>query len=222
VFELETLTKARLADIVVLSQKNRQPDENPGAKLTFTAELSNDVLSYFDGALKSMLFTRGPAAVPSPQGTLEGVPVVSDMPNLTRIGAKVGKLHWIQEMTGYELQIDQGIGGPKSDLVVTGCTLSNFWLLGKDGGTVSMKLDCESADVAEGTFGKLAKLKSREVEIRLIGPSEHTLDEAGTGVEKWPFPKGSKGKAAKVQEIKPKAPDATEAFIATEGAPAAP
>jgi DNA-binding XRE family transcriptional regulator len=31
---IENFTKAKLLDLVVLSQKNRKPDENPGAKLT--------------------------------------------------------------------------------------------------------------------------------------------------------------------------------------------
>lgn len=44
-FELETTTKAKLTDVVVLSQKNRQPDENPGAKLSFETSLSNHMLA---------------------------------------------------------------------------------------------------------------------------------------------------------------------------------
>ena len=211
-FELEVLTAARLTDVLVLSSKNRQPDEAPGAKLSFDVALSNDALTMFDGRLKSALFTKAGGATKPDQATLEGVPVVSDAPNLTGIGAHVPVLKWTQELTGYTLTFDLGLGGAKSDLTIGDCKLSNWRLFNKEGGTVNVKFDCESADVSEAAFGKLSGLKSREVKIRLIGPSEHNLDEAGTGDEKWPFPKGSKGKG-KVQAIKP---TATEAFIATE------
>ena len=59
---LETLTKAKITDVVVLSQKNREPDQNPGAALTFSLELSNNALSYFDGSLKSFLYTKSAAS----------------------------------------------------------------------------------------------------------------------------------------------------------------
>lgn len=169
-FELEQMTKCRLAEVVVLSQKNRQPDENPGAKLSFEASLGNDVLAYFDGHLKSFLFTKKAGAGLSDQAVLDGVPVVSDMPNLTLIGARVGSLHWEDELTGYELVIDHGMGG-KSNLEVGDCIVGNFRMKPKNGGTVEVKFDVESADVSEAAFGKLAKMKSREIDVTLM-PSE--------------------------------------------------
>ena len=167
-FELEIPTTARLLDIIVLSQKNRQPDENPGAKLSFQATLPNDALADFDGMLKSFLFTKVGKA--STQGTLEGVAPVSDTPNLSGIGAHIPTLKWTQELTGYSLEIDLGLGGKKSNLAIEDCKLSNWRLLPKEGGTVDVKFDCESSDVSEQAFGKLAKLKSREVKIKLLAP----------------------------------------------------
>ena len=116
-FELESFTKTKITDVVVLSQKNREPDANPGAALTFHIATSNDTLDYFDGALRSFLFQKNANSSTSNQQDLDGVEPVSDRPNLTGIGMHVGRLHWDLELTGYSLTIDYGIGG-KSNLVL--------------------------------------------------------------------------------------------------------
>ena len=38
------LAKAKLNDVLVLSQKNRQPNDNPGAQLVISVRTGNDVL----------------------------------------------------------------------------------------------------------------------------------------------------------------------------------
>jgi hypothetical protein len=189
-FELETATKAKLTDVVVLSQKNRQPDENPGAKLSFDMALSNDSLVLFDGALKSTLFTKNGRG--DGQATLDGVAVVSDKPNLTGIGQHVSVLHWELELTGYSLIIDHGMGG-KSNIEIEDCTLSNFRIAPKEGGTVQVKFDAESANVAEKAFGKLATLKTREIQITLTPPSVEQDDIEGADA---PAPRGRKAREA--------------------------
>ena len=169
-FVLESLTKAKITDVVVLSQKNREPDANPGAALTFSMELSNNALTYFDGSLKSFLYTKSAAssAAPAQQG-LEGVEEVSDLPNLTRSGIKMGKFHWNEDLTGYTLVIDHGMGG-KSNLEIGDAMVSNFRIEPKEGGTIIVGFLLESQDVPEKVFGKLATLKNREVQITLSAP----------------------------------------------------
>ena len=169
-FEIETLTKCKLTEVAVLSQKNREPDQNPGAALSFSMELANHHLSYFDGSLKSFLYTKSAATSSTPkQKALEGVEEVSDLPNLTQAGAKLGKLHWNHELTGYSLVIDHGMGG-KSNLSLEDCTLSAFRITPKEGGTIVLDFLLESQDVPEKVFGKLATLKNREVSITLTAP----------------------------------------------------
>lgn len=185
-FSLPTNTKAKLLDVVVLSQKNRQPDDNPGAKLVLQMSLTNDVLIEFDGSLRSFLFTRA-ASSPDPQAKLEGVPAVTDAPDLTGVGSHVGTLKWHQDMTGYALTVDFGMGG-KRNLELGDCTLSKWRLTPKEGGTVVAKVNVDAPDVAEGAFGKLAKLKSREIEIKLT-PPEVAQQPLNPGAA-WPFPKG--------------------------------
>lgn len=181
-FELLTKTKTKLLDVVVLSQKNRQPDDNPGAKLSVETMLSNDMLAYFDGNLRGFLFTKNPVAAiatgrsKGQQAELDGVDAISDTPNLTSIGSKVGALHWDDESTGYTFVVDLGLGGKKSNLELGDCKLSNWRIIPKEGGTVIMRFDIESNDVSEAAFGRLAKLKSREIEVLLL-PPEVTQDD---------------------------------------------
>lgn len=187
-FQLESATKAKLLDVVVLSQKNRQPDDNPGAKLVVQLSLTNDALVGFDPLLRSFLFTRT-AANPDPQGALDGVPAVSDSPNLTSVGSHLGTLKWLPDMTGYTLTVDLGLGGKRSNIELDDCVLSKWRLTPKEGGTVVAKVNIDAPDVAESAFGKLAKLKSREISI-LLSPPEVVQQEID------PPPAPAKNKAA--------------------------
>ena len=169
-FALETFTKSKITEVGVLSQKNREPDQNPGAALSFTLELSNHNLAYFDGSIKSFLYTKSAATTTAPkQKGLEGIEEVSDMPNLTAAGAKLGNLHWNHELTGYSLVIDHGMGG-KSNLEIDDCVLSGFRITPKEGGTILLNFQLEAQDIPEKVFGKLATLKNREVKITLAEP----------------------------------------------------
>lgn len=239
-FELLTKTKTKLLDVVVLSQKNRQPDDNPGAKLSVEMMMSNDILAYFDGSLRGFLFTKNPVAAiatgRSKQAELDGVDPVSDTPNLTSIGSKVGALHWDDESTGYTFVVDLGLGGKKSNLELGDCKLSNWRIIPKEGGTVIMRFDIESNDVSEAAFGRLAKLKSREIEVLLLPPevTQDDLDpdpvltpaqlraanakgqtiaqaqEEARGAPKpakeWPFPQGGEGSGPGQKSQPPKDP----------------
>ena len=173
------MTKAKITDVMVLSQKNREPDANPGAALSFSLELSNHHLSYFDGSLKGFLYAKSADSSAGPkQKGLEGVEQITDMPNLTVVGSRIGKFHWDHDLTGYSLEIDQGLGGKNSNLSIGDVSLARFHIEPKEGGTVLLGFLAESQDVPEKTFGKLATLKNREVKITLTPP---LVDQQGLG-----------------------------------------
>lgn len=169
-FELESPTKAKLVDVVVLSQKNRQPDDNPGAKLTLSIDLPSDSLVLFDGHLRGYLFEKTTA----PQGSIDGL--ASEQ--LTGIGKRIGTMKWTHDMAGYELIVDLGIGAA-SGLTISDCQLSGWRLTPKEGSAFTVKVNVESADVSEAAFGKLAKLKSRDIEITLTPPQVQQEDLTG-------------------------------------------
>lgn len=205
-FELLNPTRTKIVDVVVLSQKNRQPDDNPGAKISVEQQLHNDTLGYFDGFLRSFLYTKRPGQTASTQASLEGVAPVSDTPHLTVVGAKLGWFHWELELTGYELGVGHGIGG-KSDLALADCVVSNFRFHANEGGTVDARYDIECQDASEKAFGRLAKLKSTEVDLVLRPPeaAQGEIETSRSPIAAWPRP--------------PK--DATDTFVEQHGKPAA-
>lgn len=170
-FELESPTPAKITDVLVLADKDRAPDTDPGAGLDVTITTSNNLLTALDGAMRGILYTKNANSSPtSQQGTLDGVEPVSDMPNLTTFGQKLGQFGWDLELTGYTCTIDQGLGDKKSNIELADCKLSMFKVQPKEGGSVVIKLRIESPDVKEKTHGKLALLKTREVPITLTAP----------------------------------------------------
>lgn len=172
-FEILTLTKGKLIEIEVLSQKNREPNQNPGVKLTVEYVVANHALTMFDPSLKATLFTKNaPASAKDKTGTLDGVDPVSDMPNLSGIGQHVKAIKWAQEMTGYVCEIDHGRGGT-SNIHLTGCVLDGWRFTPKEGGSVTVKHTIEAADASKSDFGNLATYKSREIEFTLAAPTVH-------------------------------------------------
>lgn len=210
-FEIEEPTKCKIVDVQVLSQKNREPDDLPGAKLSVHMSMSNDLLAYFDGLLKGWLFTKngGP-------GGQKGLELTSDMPDLTKIGARLGWFQWHVDLTGYTFEIDRGMGGA-SNLVIADSTLSGWRFLCKEGGTVDAKFDIESANVSKLLFGELATLKSREVDA-MFTPPDPSAQPAGADEAKARKRGGKKADAVHAGEA---AKDATQQFIERNTAGAA-
>jgi hypothetical protein len=169
-FELEDFTAAKLLDHQTLSDKDREADANPGVSLFFEMTIANSMLTMFDGSLRSMLYTKSAASVPPKQGKLEGIPEgITDMPNLTNIAAHVKRLVWHETFQGLRLSIDYGMGGV-SNLELIDCKAQAFRFQPKEGGSLLMKFKVEAPDVPEVVHGKLPKLKSTEVKIRLVQP----------------------------------------------------
>jgi hypothetical protein len=164
-FELEVMTNVRLMDVVVLSQKNRAPDEDPGAKLKIAVDVPNEALSMFDGRMLSALYTRNTGNGNVTQMPLEGVAPVSEAPDLTHLGQHVPSIPWSDVCVGYTLSLDVGDRKP---LVIENCTASGWRIFPKSGGTITVKFNIESPDVSGTAFGKLAKCKSREVRATLV------------------------------------------------------
>lgn len=162
-------TKAKLQDVVVLSRKNRQPDENPGAKLVVSWSMLPGDLVKFDGSLRSFLFERDATKVK--QGQLEGIEADGQ---LTRAGSNLGTLKWKQDMTGYKIIIGWGTG--RNDIVLEECQLTGWRLTPKDGAVI-VKVNIDAPDVGTSEFGKLAKLKSCEIDLTLDPPEASPQQE---------------------------------------------
>lgn len=175
-FSITTASKAKLLNLIVLSQKNRAPDDDPGAKLAIEIQLPASSMAHFASRMPGIFFEA--AKVPPKQGQLEGVAAASETPNLTEFGLKVKRLEWEHEMTGYTLEIVIGTGRKESNIKITDSILSGWRLMPKEGGTVVARFNAESGNVSSEMFGKLAKLKGRDIEITLAPPvvSQQDLD----------------------------------------------
>jgi hypothetical protein len=180
VFALEEPTKVKVTDVEVLSSKDRKPTDNPGAALNFSMVVGNDMLTMFDGYLKSALYmavaNKGDAPVKQNKKAQETlVPEVSnqqissDMPKLTTMGMKLGEFAWDLELIGCKLNIEYGTNGP-SGIEADGCKVYRFRIFGQEGGSVIIKYRVEFSDVDSATHGKLAMLKNCEAVITLTPP----------------------------------------------------
>lgn len=220
-FSIHEMTKVKFLDVQVLSQKNRPPGANAGARISCQADLANSVLAEFDGALRTTLFHKSAASegltAKDKRQTLPGIEEVSDLPNLTSLARHVKKLPWDAKLTGYTATIDHGTGGI-SNLVLGDVVLESFRFLPKEGGSVTVWWAVEAVDVPKLTFAELAALKSREVQMTLKEPEvvADLVDQAaapqkprgklaavsgkaaaaGDGVQDektWPFPDSQPG-----------------------------
>jgi hypothetical protein len=169
-------TKAKLIKFETLSQKNRPADEKPGVKALIEMQLPNGLLDSFDPSLKPWLYEK--AGQPKArQGELDGVPVVTDAPNLTQAGIKIGKFVWHQDMTGYTASIVRGAGvAPANVLKLADCILGNWRMTLKEGGTVVARFDLEAPAIPDHGWILLAALKSRECDITLQPPEVNQAD----------------------------------------------
>lgn len=178
-FGLEEPTKVKVTDVEVLSSKDRKPTDNPGAALNFSMVVGNDMLTMFDGFLKSALYmavaNKGDAPVKQNKVQDTLVPEVSnqqissDMPKLTTMGMKLGEFSWDLELIGCLLNIEYGTNGP-SGIEADGCKVYRFRIFGQEGGSVIIKFRVEFSDVDSATHGKLAMLKNCEAVITLTPP----------------------------------------------------
>jgi hypothetical protein len=161
VFELESLTKVRVLDVRVLSQKDRKPDEHPGAQLLLQATLGAGVLAMFDGFLPAMLY-RKPTA--KKQGELDGL----ESAELTPVGEHIKRLPWVYEQTGCEVTIDFGMGG-RSNITLSDVKVHRVSMRPEQKGVV-IQWTIDAPGLNDTTRGKLTGLKSTDIQMTMTGP----------------------------------------------------
>lgn len=170
-FELPNSTPSKMVDIKILAKKNGQKELTPAVQLRFMVELPNSALLMFDPSLRTFLYEKLDISESSgDQATLEGVPEVSELPNLTRAANQLGPLQWAGGCTGAILHIDHGLGGA-SDMDLQDCEISKFKIDPKEGGTCQVFFTVDATGVDERTFGKLSLLKKHEFPIGVRGPA---------------------------------------------------
>ena len=161
--------KAIIAAIDIQSLKQGQTEVVPAVVLHLKMTLANNTLAMLDKTLLTFLFEKGlPAA--AQQQVLDGVEVLSDMPQLTAAAIALGALGWKGEQTGATLRIYQGITGDE-DITLSDCTVRKVKLNPREGGGVDWEFEVYTSDVDQETIGALGVLKSLTRDIELI-PAE--------------------------------------------------
>lgn len=168
-FELIGKTRAKLCKVEPQSKKMGQKELIPAIKIRVMATVANNVLEMFDPSLRTFLYEKNGQGA-KVQKQLEGIEVITDLPQLRQAGVRLGALHWKDEMTGCVFSIDHGLGGP-SNIKLRDCKVDNFKLVPKDGGTTQVFFTLFSTDVDRESSGDLNMLHQHEVEIELTAPA---------------------------------------------------
>jgi hypothetical protein len=161
-------TKSTLVDITVLSLKMGQHDTKPALCVNFKTPMPNTVLNALDKRLRTVFYEKNGNAAKTQQH-LEGIEQVTDLPQLTELGGKLGPIQWPDEQTGSKLLIYHGIGARPAWTLKDG-TVRKVKCDAKEGGTVDVHWQFYTADVDAETIGELAVLKSHEVDLELTPP----------------------------------------------------
>ncbi|MEO8391180.1 hypothetical protein [Polaromonas sp.] len=167
-FEIAGKAKAKLCNVKIQSHKMGQKHTVPAVALRIMATMSNTVLTQFDKLLKGFLYEKNGAAA-AKQQVLDGVEVVSDMPQLREAGSKLGELHWKDEQTGSTLHIYQGVTGDGNIKLRDG-KVHGFKLVPKEGGTTQVFFTFFTTDVDAEILGELAVLHQHDIDIELSAP----------------------------------------------------
>jgi hypothetical protein len=199
-FELIGKTRAKLCKVENQSKKMGQKELVPAIKVRVMATVPNTVLEMFDPTLRGFLYEKTDGDGKE-QKQLEGIEVVSDMPQLRQAGVKLGALHWDEVQTGCTLLIDYGMGGD-SNIVLGDCKVDNFKLVPKDGGTTQVHFTLFSTDVDRETLGDIGMLHQHEVEIELTAP---VLAQQDLQHDSNPFPVDADEKKAPANPLTPEA-----------------
>jgi hypothetical protein len=174
-FEIEDFAAVKLNSANFRSQLHGE-EHVPAVDLGFTMDAPNTILSYFDGWLLTALYYCSAAS--NGQKVIDGVDQV--LPNLRfpKLGLPI---KWEDTGKGFYLEVDYGLGPDESNIELDLCTVGEFRLTPKEGGTVEVKfrVQVSGSPLTEKVCGKLASLIQQEVKIKLL-PPQAPADDSDT------------------------------------------
>lgn len=140
--------------------------KKPACDLKFEYSAPNEVLYGFNVGLLSALYE-----LPSDQADL------IEPARLSQIRfPKMGAFRWDLTGKGYALEIDYGMGGPLSNIILGGVDIDGFKLVPQNGGTVIVVFRA-IVHPDEIAFGKLCSLVMQEITVTLTAPPPQTVGE---------------------------------------------
>ncbi len=164
-------TKATIVDVDVQCLKKGQTDTTPAAAITVMAKLPNTYLNTIDktGKLREFWYEKNGQGAKE-QKQIDGVEVITDLPQLTQNGVKLGGgFKWAYAQTGCKLIIYRGVRDENAIRLVDG-TVRKVSVKCLDGGTIHLELVVFVANLDEETMGAIAVLKKQTQDIELTSP----------------------------------------------------
>jgi hypothetical protein len=201
-FELIGKTKAKFTKVQPFCIKLGQKDTRPAAQLRVMATVSNAILDKFSPGLREFLFEKAKGSE-KVQKQLDGVEVISDLPNLREPGVKLGALHWDDEQTGCTLVIDRAI----DPIRLPDCKIDKFKIASRDGGSVQVFFTATTGEIDRDTAGDLLLMHQADVVIELTAPEiisqQQDLDDADQETPEEALAKtaGKGGRQTKAQAL---------------------
>lgn len=201
------LTKGTIEDIDVQAMKMGQKDLVPAMAVTILTKQPNTFLNVIDptGALRALYYEKNGQGAKTQQ-QLEGIEVITDLPQLTQLASSIGAvINAEYEQTGCTLIVHRGTARQESAIKLTSGTTSKLKIVCHDGGTCDVSFRHYVSDVDEETMGAIAVMKKHDIEFELTMPEvltnqqelpdddENTPEKAlakasGASDPAWPFP----------------------------------
>lgn len=188
-------TKGKVTKVAGFTIKMGQKDTRSAAQLRVMATVSNSILDKFSAGMREFLFERAKSSE-KVQKQLDGVEVVSDLPNLREPGVKLGALHWDDEQTGCTFTIDRAI----DPVLLKDCKISMFKIAPKDGGSVQVFFTLTTGELDRETSGDLMLLNQREILFELTLPDLISQQKTLNDEEE---PLGAKGEGTSGKPLTP-------------------
>lgn len=157
------VTKVKLVDVNPRSEVHGDV-KVPALDLRFSVDMPNAVLTLLHPELRELIYEE------SLQGHLDGIEVVSDHTEL-RFPELAPPFRWVEEITGYALTVDYGLGDDLSGIQLNDCKLHKQTFHPKKGGTctVLFTLSCTHG-LDESAVGRLGMRVQHDHYIQLTLP----------------------------------------------------
>lgn len=159
-------TKGKITKVGGFTIKMGQKDTRAAVQFRCMATVPNSILDKFSPGMREFLFERAKGSE-KVQKQLEGVEVVSDLPNLREPGVKLGALHWDDEQTGCTFSIDRAI----NPITLKDCKANKFKIAPKDGGSVQVFFTVTTGELDRETSGDMLLLNQQEIQFELVAPA---------------------------------------------------
>lgn len=173
-FQLLQPTKAKIHKSDDKGIKLGQKDHKDGIVVNYTVTLPNTELDMFSPKLLPLLYGPGsPGEKGRKQADLDGVDALTSHPALTTEGERMGAVPWHEEQSGCTLNLDYGMGGDKSSLVLKEGTNKVKSVKLQEGGSIKVRCEFHAAtdDLTDAQVGRLHRQHQREIKLTMVGPT---------------------------------------------------